>query len=225
MNNKTIVLNEVQKTYYFNQQNIKILDCLNFNSHKNQSISIMGPSGSGKTTLLMILAGIERITSGSVHILGQDLEKLNDHERIAFRGKNIGLVFQNFHLIEHINAIENIALPRLILGYQDAYQKAEELLEVVKLSHRKNHLPFELSGGECQRVAIARSLINKPQIILADEPTGNLDNHTSEVISDYLFNTTKNYECTMIIVTHNEKISRRCDHRYLLNSGRLDHAL
>ena len=198
---------------------IKILNNINLNILKGERIALIGPSGSGKSSLLMILAGLEKPTNGKINILHKDLEKLNEDQRAKFRGENIGIIFQEFHLIPSMTAIENVSLPLEIIGKKNSIDKAKEMLDEVNLYQRKDHFPSQLSGGEQQRVAIARAMIIKPKLLLADEPTGNLDTKNGEKIEELIFKLQEKNSSTLIIVTHDERLARRCKRKISIKDG------
>jgi len=175
-----------------------------------EAVAIVGPSGSGKTSLLMIVAGLERATSGRVIVAGHDFARLDEDRLAAVRGANIGIVFQAFHLVPTMTALENVALPLEFAGRPDAFERAGEMLAEVGLAQRAQHFPAQLSGGEQQRVAIARALSPRPQIILADEPTGNLDGKTGAHVVDLLFELQRRRQSTLLLVTHDPGLARRC---------------
>jgi putative ABC transport system ATP-binding protein len=175
-----------------------------------EAVAIVGPSGSGKTSLLMIVAGLERATSGRVIVAGHDFARLDEDRLAAVRGANIGIVFQAFHLVPTMTALENVALPLEFAGRPDAFERAREMLAEVGLAQRAQHFPAQLSGGEQQRVAIARALSPRPQIILADEPTGNLDGKTGAHVVDLLFELQRRRQSTLLLVTHDPGLARRC---------------
>ena len=172
-----------------------------------ESIAVVGPSGSGKTSLLMVIAGLERATSGQVRVAGRQFMALNEDELALVRGSNIGIVFQSFHLVPTMTALENVALPLEFAGKADAFDVARAMLDEVGLSHRTDHFPAQLSGGEQQRVALARALGPRPQILLADEPTGNLDGKTGGHVVDLLFNLQRRSQSTLILVTHDVSLA------------------
>ena len=186
-------------------------------------ISIVGSSGSGKSTLLHLIGGLDQIDSGSIRIDNQDISTLKNEELAAFRNKQIGFVFQFHHLLPEFTAVENVAMPALISGlsYSKACKQAEEYLDLVGMTHRFTHRPSELSGGEQQRVAIARALINKPKVVLADEPTGNLDAKNSNLVLDLFFTIHKQTGVTLVMVTHDNSIAKRTDKVYELLDGKL----
>lgn len=189
---------------------VDILRGIDFAAEAGEAVGIVGPSGSGKTTLLLVLGGLERATSGKVRVNGHDLSAMSDDKLTAFRRDNIGIIFQSFHLIPTMTALENVAIPVELKGSPDAFAKAEEKLRHVGLGHRLLHYPGQLSGGEQQRVAIARALASGARIILADEPTGNLDQETGKEIIDLLFDLRENRGTTLLLVTHDPELARRC---------------
>ncbi len=176
-----------------------------------QSVAVLGPSGSGKTSLLMVIAGLERATGGKVTVAETSLQGLDEDDLSVMRGEKIGIVFQSFHLVPTMTALENVALPLEFQGRSDAFDIATELLGDVGLAHRIQHFPAELSGGEQQRVAIARALSTNPQLILADEPTGNLDSETGNQIIELLFSLHRRSKATLVLVTHDAKLAERCE--------------
>ena len=184
-------------------------------------VGVMGPSGSGKTTLLMILSGLERPSSGAVAVAGQDLNAMDEDRLAAFRRDNIGIVFQNFHLIPTMTALENVAVPLELAGRADAFTAAAAALEAVGLSHSLRHYPSQLSGGEQQRTAIARAFAPQPRLILADEPTGNLDAETGEMITKLMFSLAKDRGATLVLVTHEAGLAARCDMTVHIRDGRI----
>ena len=185
------------------------------------SLAIIGQSGSGKTTLLSLLAGLDSPTHGEINLFQQAVHKLDEDQRARLRNEHIGFVFQAFHLLPSFTALENVMLPLEINNENSARTLATELLHRVEMGHRLNHYPATLSGGEQQRVAIARAFASNPPLLLADEPTGNLDTDTGEKIIDLLFKLNQEFNTTLILVTHDEKLSRRCDIKYRLSDGGL----
>lgn len=220
---KIVILDvqNVSKIFLVKNHELKILKDVNLQIKQPQTISIMGESGSGKTTLLSILAGLEPPTSGQIKINNQDITKLTESDMTRFRGQNIGIIFQNFHLLPQMTALQNVKLPLELSGDPQAEKKAIQLLEQVGLKDRLEHLPLKLSGGEKQRVAIARALSTQPKILLADEPSGSLDVETGEKITDLLFSLIKEYNMTAIMVTHSQPLADRCQTTYLLKNGQL----
>lgn len=185
------------------------------------SVGLVGPSGSGKSTLLMVLAGLERPTAGSVRVADAMLTDLSEDKLAAFRGREIGIVFQSFHLIPTMTALENVAVPLELAGHDDPFGIARAELEAVGLGERTTHYPTQLSGGEQQRVAVARALAPKPAILVADEPTGNLDGPTGRQIADLLFEAPATRGTTLVLVTHDLGLARRCDRQVHLEAGRV----
>ena len=183
------------------------------------STGIVGPSGSGKSTLLMVIAGLERADSGRVEINGTDITSMSEDALAAFRGRNVGIVFQSFHLIPNMTAQENVAVPLELSGQKDAMDVAANELKAVGLSERLNHYPAQLSGGEQQRVALARALAPSPSVLIADEPTGNLDGETGRQIADLLFERQRDKGTTLVLVTHDPKLAERCDRMVPVRSG------
>jgi lipoprotein-releasing system ATP-binding protein len=193
--------------------NTEILKGISLQINQSEVVSLVGPSGAGKSTLLSILGTLDKPSKGKVLIDSEDILKMNEKKLAAFRNKNIGFVFQFHHLLPEFTALENVYIPALIKGESKsiAEQRAKQLLDRVGLSHRLNHKPTELSGGEQQRVAVARSLINKPKVIFADEPTGNLDSHNAEALHQLFFELRKEFGQTFVIVTHNEHLAQMAD--------------
>jgi len=214
-------LQQLEKSYQQGAGDIEIFKDLNFQIKKGQKVAIMGRSGSGKSTLLSLISGIIKPTNGDVLLDSISYKSLKESELNDFRAENIGFVFQNFHLITYLNALENVMLPARINGIPNPKEKAIELLESVGLSHRLTHFPSQLSGGEKQRVAIARALIHNPKIILADEPSGNLDEETGISVMDIFFELITKNEMTLILVTHSKDVANRCEKIYELKSGNL----
>lgn len=206
------------------ENGVSVLRNLDFaagHPNRSETVAIIGPSGSGKSTLLAMLAGLDAPTSGTIRVAGQDLSKLDQAGLSRFRAKNLGIVFQQFHLMSSLTALENVRLPLEIAEIADATAIATSMLSSVGLGHRLQHFPAELSGGECQRVAIARALAVDPAIYLADEPSGNLDQKTGIQIMELLFERIKSKKSTLILVTHNEELAKWCDRRLILQEGRL----
>ncbi len=185
------------------------------------SLGIVGPSGSGKTSLLMLLAGLERPSRGTVSIDGTDFAGLSEDARARFRGRHIGIVFQSFHLIPTMTALENVAIPLELAGRGDALARAREALGQVGLSHRLTHRPGQLSGGEQQRVALARAFAPDPRLLLADEPTGNLDLRTGEKVADLMFGLQRDHGTTLLLITHDATLAARCDRRLSVSDGQV----
>lgn len=215
----SLQIRNLRKTFRQGDQTIEVLKGLNANIPDGQLVSILGRSGSGKSTLLSILAGLESADEGQVIVDGTDLVPLPEKDLTAFRAKKISLVFQQYHLVPHLTALENVTLPLEILGRPHSEEKARSLLEEMGLGHRLNHTPSQLSGGECQRVAIARALVVEPKILLADEPSGNLDVATGDKVMDLFFDVAKKHRITTILVTHSETLAARCEKSYRLENG------
>lgn len=201
--------------------NVEILRGVDLTVAAGRSLAIVGPSGSGKTSMLMVMAGLERPTSGAVRFDGQDLGRLGEDGLALLRGRDIGIVFQSFHLVATMTALENVALPLEFAGRPDAERTARDLLAEVGLGHRLEHYPAELSGGEQQRVAIARALAPSPRLLLADEPTGNLDTRTGEQIFSLLFELQRRRGVTLVLVTHDPRLAAACDSTVRMADGRI----
>lgn len=200
----------VSKAYNQSNKSVAVLKGLSFEVKQGESVAILGESGSGKSTLLALLAGLDSPDSGQIWIEDQSLINQSETQLAKYRAEKLGIVFQQFHLMQDLTALENISLPLELSGKKDAKAQAEKMLESVGLAGRARHFPRELSGGECQRVAIARSLVSRPKLLLADEPTGNLDVKTAERVSELLFNLVAEFKSTFILVTHSEALARRC---------------
>jgi putative ABC transport system ATP-binding protein len=201
---------------------VHILKDVDLHIGSGEAIGLVGPSGSGKTTLLMVLAGLERTDTGSIVVAGENLTGLDEDALARFRGRNVGIVFQSFHLIPTMTALENVAVPLELAGNPAAFDCAREELAAVGLAERLNHYPAQLSGGEQQRVALARALAPSPAILVADEPTGNLDEATGKQIIELLFKGHVERGTTLILVTHDNALAQRCDRIVRLRSGRID---
>ena len=201
---------------------VQVLDRVSLEVGAGEAVGVIGPSGSGKSTLLMVLAGLERIDSGSIRIAGESLVGRSEDRIAAFRGRNIGIVFQSFHLIPNMTALENVAVPLELAGHADAFAVAAAELAAVGLADRTSHYPGELSGGEQQRVAIARALAPAPRILIADEPTGNLDQTTGRQVADLLFSKAAERGTTLVLVTHDPALAARCDRQIAMRSGRIE---
>lgn len=201
----------LSKTYGNKESKVNALNNVNINIEKGEFVAIIGPSGSGKSTLLHLLGGLEKISSGSINVNGKDISKLKDMELAEYRRKEVGFVFQQYNLIPVLNVEENIELP-LMLGNDDIDEiYINELIDVLGLKDRKNHLPSQLSGGQQQRVAIGRALSTKPSIILADEPTGNLDSKTTDEVMELLKKSIRKFKQTLIVITHDINIAKKAD--------------
>jgi len=214
-------IKSLEKSYLQGDEKIEIFEDLNFSLEEGEQVAIMGKSGSGKSTFLSLVSGIIKANSGSILLNSTSYDDLEEGDLNDFRASNIGFIFQNFHLVSYLNALENVMLPAKVCGISNPKEKAMELLKSVGLSHRLNHLPTQLSGGEKQRVAIARSLIHNPKIILADEPSGNLDEETGNAVMDKLFELIKENNTTLILVTHSKEVAARCEKTYELIHGNL----
>lgn len=216
-----IAIENVHLAYTAGDSSVPVLNGASMQVEAGQSVAIVGPSGSGKTSLLLVLTGLETPDSGSVEFDGTPLHTLSNDERADLRRDSIGIVFQGFHLIPSLTARENVALPLDIAGADKARIRSGELLERVGLGHRLDHYPNAMSGGERQRVAIARALIHQPALIVADEPTGNLDNQTGDAVADLLFELNKETEATLLLVTHDPALAQRCQRQVRLHEGSL----
>ena len=220
MNQNTIIkLENVFVNLKSNIETIEVLKDINLNILANKSICIMGHSGAGKSTLAMTIAGLENITKGKIFYKDQPIHDLKEDDLADYRAKNVGIIFQSFNLLPSMTALENVNLPLEISGNFIDDRQSIKLLESVGLENRINHYPHELSGGEQQRVAIARSLISSPEIIIADEPTGNLDKKNSEAVIKLIFELQKNHNSTLILVTHDKSIANFCDEIITLDNG------
>ena len=222
-----ITLKNINRTFQLNKKNIEVLKNINLNIGEDEFIALMGPSGSGKSTLLGILGGIDTPTSGTITINGEDISTKTEDELAVFRNKNIGIVFQTYNLIPSLDAITNVKAPLFAstnnLTSEEIEKRAKEMLTLVGLKNRAKHKPGELSGGEQQRVAIARALINNPAILIADEPTGNLDSKTGAKIMDLIEDINQKMKLTIIIATHDKKIASRADRIINISDGAIKH--
>ncbi|WP_425097631.1 ABC transporter ATP-binding protein [Tropicibacter sp. S64] len=201
---------------------VEILHGISLDIRKGETIGMIGPSGSGKSSLLMVMGGLERATAGSVLAMGQDLTAMNEDALARFRRDNMGVVFQSFHLIPTMTALENVATPLELAGHRDAFDRARAELDTVGLAHRADHYPAQMSGGEQQRVALARALAPRPGILLADEPTGNLDGANGTAIMDLLLGLSDKHGATLVMVTHAPDLAAQCDRVVRLRDGSLD---
>jgi|TARA_B110000495_G_C23041242_1_gene624713 putative ABC transport system ATP-binding protein len=215
-------LNQVSKSFEQGKQKIEVLARLDFIVERGESVSILGQSGSGKSTLLSLLAGLDHPDDGTVEVKGEDLAKLSQDQLSKFRSKNLGIVFQQYHLMSNLTALENVGIPLELQGKSDFTEPARRALSQVGLSNRLNHFPSQLSGGECQRVALARAIVSEPSFILADEPSGNLDRKTGGEIMDLLFHLCREKERSLILVTHNLELAQSCDRSLVLRDGHLN---
>ena len=204
---------------------VNILRGIDLSVDAGETVSVVGPSGSGKTTMLMVIAGLERPTQGNIRVKGVDLGTLDEDGLALFRRQNMGIVFQNFHLVPTMTAIENVAIPCELAGLNDAFDRARENLVAVGLGHRLDHYPGQLSGGEQQRVALARAFVASPKVLLADEPTGNLDRATGETVIDLLFSLTEQIGTTLLLITHDSAIGAKCGREIRIADGRASNTL
>jgi len=204
---------------------VQVLKEVSLDVAAGEAVGIVGPSGSGKSTLLMVLAGLERVDAGTVRVAGQTLNGKSEDQIASFRGRNIGIVFQSFHLIPNMTALENVAVPLELAGAADPFGVAAKELAAVGLADRTAHYPGELSGGEQQRVAIARALAPSPRILIADEPTGNLDQATGRQVTDLLFAKAAERGMTLVLVTHDPALAARCSRQVAMRSGRIEAAM
>ncbi|MEQ8369709.1 MAG: ABC transporter ATP-binding protein [Alphaproteobacteria bacterium] len=200
---------------------VNVLNGVSFTVKDGDSVALLGPSGSGKTSLLMLIAGLERASAGHVRVAGQDLSTMSEDALARFRARHVGIVFQSFHLVPTMTAVENVAIPLELAGRADAFERARAGLDQVGLGGRLNHYPGELSGGEQQRVALARAIAPGPRLLLADEPTGNLDGATGETVIRLLFDLARDTGATLLLVTHDEALAGRCGRLLRLADGRI----
>ena len=200
---------------------VNILRGISLAVDQGEAVGIIGPSGGGKSTMMMVIAGLERASSGQVETAGIDLGQMNEDELALFRRDNVGIVFQDFHLIPTMTALENVAVPLEFAGIEDAYERARDRLAAVGLDHRLEHYPGQLSGGEQQRVALARAFAPRPAILLADEPTGNLDGKTGQVVMDLLFELHDTAGTTLMLISHDRLLAERCDRIITLADGKI----
>jgi putative ABC transport system ATP-binding protein len=212
---------QVCKSFATHAGPLEVLSGVELSARRGDTVAILGESGSGKSTLLSLLAGLDAPTSGRVVVEGHDLEKLDEAQLARFRAGRLSIVFQQFHLMRGLTALENVSLPLELQGVPEAESRARDALEQVGLKDRSEHLPSRLSGGECQRVAIARALVVEPALLLADEPSGSLDARTGAAITELLFDLVATRLTTLILVTHNQSLAARCAHEYTLTAGRL----
>jgi putative ABC transport system ATP-binding protein len=217
-----LAVNHVDKSFHLpGSGRVKVLNQVSFSLETGHTLAITGHSGSGKTTLLSLIAGLDSPDTGSIFLDGKDICTMNQAELTRYRAGKIAMIFQSFHLMPHLTAQENISLPLEILQQDRIKARTHTVLEQVGLTHRAGHLPGQLSGGECQRVAIARALIVQPALILADEPTGNLDAKTGKMVADLLFDLVDKENKTLVVVTHNQDLAGRCRHVKTLSRGNL----
>ncbi|KIC38298.1 ABC transporter ATP-binding protein [Leisingera sp. ANG-M7] len=223
-NSPVLHLLDASLTLNSNTGPVEILHGISLDVRQGETLGLVGPSGSGKSSLLMLMGGLEQATGGTVSALGQDLTAMDEDALARFRRNNMGVVFQSFHLIPTMTALENVATPLELAGVKDAFGRAQAELEAVGLGHRAGHFPAQMSGGEQQRVALARALAPRPAILLADEPTGNLDEANGAAVMDLLFGLRDRYGATLVMVTHAPELAARCDRVVRLRDGRVDDA-
>ena len=221
MTEPAIRLERVHLTLGQSRSAVHVLRGVDLRVERGESVGIVGPSGSGKSTLLMVLAGLERADEGVIEIAGQSLTGLSEDQLAAFRGRNVGIVFQSFHLIPNMTALENVAVPLELAGHADPFARARRELTAVGLGDRMTHYPGELSGGEQQRVALARALAPEPAILIADEPTGNLDTATGRAVADLIFAEQERRGMTLVLVTHDPALAARCRREVNVRSGQI----
>ncbi|MGO2236763.1 ABC transporter ATP-binding protein [Marinomonas sp.] len=219
--NTAIKVSNLTHTVTSNTGNLTILKGINMEIKESESVAIVGSSGSGKSTLLGLLAGLDVNTSGDIFLYEQEFSSQTEEQRALVRGQYVGFVFQSFHLLPSLQAIENVMLPAELKGDKEARKKAEVLLEKVGLSHRLTHYPNQLSGGEQQRVAIARAFASNPKILFADEPTGNLDEENGKLIIKLLFDLNQSQGTTLVMVTHDNELAKMCDRQLVMSAGQL----
>lgn len=222
MSEPVLSLRDARLTLQGNAGSVDILRGISLDVEQGQSVGLVGPSGSGKSSLLMLMGGLERATGGEVKALGHDLTTMNEDALARFRRGNMGVVFQSFHLIPTMTALENVATPLELAGRADAFERAEAELTAMGLGPRLHHYPAQLSGGEQQRVALARAAAPRPAILLADEPTGNLDGVNGQAIMDLLFDLRDRHGATLVLVTHAPELAARCDRVVQLRDGQIE---
>lgn len=221
MPERVLSLNDAALSLDGNAGRVDILHGISLDVTRGETLALVGPSGSGKSSLLMLMGGLERASSGQIDVLGQDITDQDEDALARFRRDHIGVVFQSFHLIPTMTALENVATPLELAGQSDAFQRAEAELEAVGLGHRGGHYPAQMSGGEQQRVALARASAPRPDLLLADEPTGNLDAANGAAIMDLLFGLRDTHGATLVLVTHSRELATRCDRVIELRDGRI----
>ncbi|UTZ42802.1 ABC transporter ATP-binding protein [Vibrio campbellii] len=221
LNAPIVQANLVSKQVSTNQEQLTILKNVNVDIRKGERIAIVGTSGAGKSTLMTLLAGLDTPTSGEITLLGHELSKMDDEARAKIRADSLGFVFQSFLLIPSLTALRNVTLPCLLRGETEDGSRAKDLLTAVGLEKRLDHLPSQLSGGEQQRVALARAFMTQPELLFADEPTGNLDHQTAEKVIELLFDLNEQHGTTLILVTHDSLLASRCDRVYRMEAGEL----
>lgn len=216
-----LAVSDIYKSYQTGSEALAILSGVSFSVQRGEAVAVVGQSGSGKTTLLSLLAGIDRPDKGAICYGSEDITKLSEMDLADFRGRSIGIVFQNFHLIPSLSAIDNVALPLALQTGRFSHDQARAALEQVGMGHREYHYPRQLSGGECQRVAIARAIITKPAVLLADEPSGNLDERNGEIVMGLFFDLIKSQNTALVFVTHNHNLAARCDRILTISGGKV----
>ena len=216
-----VLLQGVELTLKSDAGEINILRGIDLSVELGESVGVVGPSGSGKTSMIMVIAGLERISSGRISVANREISALDEDALAVFRRDKVGVVFQSFHLIPTMTALENVGVPMELAGRSDAFKRAEQALSDVGLCHRLQHYPGQLSGGEQQRVALARAHAGEPKILLADEPTGNLDGETGKVVMDLLFDLHGRAGTTMLLISHDPVLAERCDRVVTLADGRI----
>ncbi|OAN70096.1 ABC transporter [Rhodobacteraceae bacterium EhC02] len=222
MTSPVISLTDAALSLDGNAGRVDILHGISLDVQKGETLGLVGPSGSGKSSLLMLMGGLERATGGRITALGQDLTTMTEDQLARFRRDHMGVVFQSFHLIPTMTALENVATPLELAGHKDAFARARTELEAVGLASRADHYPSQMSGGEQQRVALARASAPRPDILLADEPTGNLDGSNGAAIIELLFGLRDKHGATLVLVTHSDELAARCDRVIRLRDGRID---
>jgi putative ABC transport system ATP-binding protein len=215
----SIVIEDVRLTLASTAGPVNILNGVSLEVRKGEAVALLGPSGSGKSSLMMVAAGLEKASAGRVSVAGRDLTGLDEDELARFRRAHVGIVFQSFHLVPAMTALENVAVPLELLNRGDAFTKAEAALQAVGLAHRLDHYPGQLSGGEQQRVALARAIVHEPEVLFADEPTGNLDGATGAAIVDLMFALRARVGATLFLVTHEDVLAERCDRILRMKDG------
>lgn len=219
MREPMVLLEDVELKLESEAGSVNILKGINLEINAGETVSVVGPSGSGKTSMMMLIGGLERQTAGNIQVAGHDLAALDEDGLARFRRDNVGIVFQNFHLIPTMNALENVAIPVELAGLDNAFDRAATALSAVGLDHRVTHYPGQLSGGEQQRVALARAIVSGPRLLLADEPTGNLDGKTGDSVIDLLFSLQAEHGATLLLITHNPALAEQCGRVIDLQDG------
>ncbi|MBM7035682.1 ABC transporter ATP-binding protein [Vibrio ulleungensis] len=221
MSTSVITAKNIVKTVSTNSEQLTILEKVNLEIKSGESVAIVGTSGAGKSTLMTLLAGLDTPSEGQISLLEYPISELDDEQRAKIRGESVGFVFQSFLLIPSLTALENVTLPCLLAGQEEDTERALQLLKSVGLDHRVDHLPSQLSGGEQQRVALARAFMLQPKVLFADEPTGNLDQHTAETVVNLLFELNRKHGTTLVMVTHDTTLANQCDTVYRMQAGHL----